>query len=83
MLPHSNHIPQELLNKAVEEGAKKALASIGLDDKWAYKDIKEVRSLLKAWREAKRTVWQSVLHWVITAVIACIAFKVGYHGELR
>ncbi|MHA1538912.1 MAG: DUF6127 family protein, partial [Alphaproteobacteria bacterium] len=39
MIAHSDAVSQDLLSKAAEAGARKALASIGLDDKGAYKDI--------------------------------------------
>lgn len=64
---------QAALEKAAEEGAKKALASIGLHDEEAADDVRELRGLLEGWRDAKKTVMQTVLRSVTTVFLALLA----------
>ena len=52
---------EEMLNRAAEKGALRALADVGLDGKNAAEDIRELRSLLQALNIAKRTAWQTVV----------------------
>lgn len=52
---------EQLLDRAAKKGAQEALKSIGLSDEDAYDDVKEVRSLLEAYRAAKKTVWHTIV----------------------
>jgi hypothetical protein len=62
-----------MLDKAAKKGAQEALKSIGLCDEEAYDDVKEIRSLLEAWRETKKTVGQTVARMLTTALLAALA----------
>lgn len=62
-----------LINRAADRGAEKALRRIGLIDEDAYGDVRELRSLLEAWRETKKTVGQTVTKWVTTAILVTLA----------
>lgn len=68
--------------EAGELGAARALARLGLDDPAAAKDMAELRELLGAWRDAKRSVWKAVLGWVVRIVAALVltglAAKLGF-----
>ena len=46
---------QALIEKAASAAASKALHDIGLSDEDANPDLRELRSVLDAWRMAKRT----------------------------
>jgi hypothetical protein len=73
-----------LLERASETGAQRALARLGLADESATKDMADLRELLSAWRDAKRSARKAVVEWVIRGVLALlvigIAVKLGLHG---
>jgi hypothetical protein len=64
---------EEMLDRAARRGAKEALRSIGLLDDDAQKDITEMRSLLEAWRDTRRSVWSTVTKLVTVGVLTFIA----------
>lgn len=70
-----------IVEEAGELGATRALTRLGLSDEGAGADVRELRELLKSWREVKRSVWKAVWGWVLrlmaTVVLAGIAVKVG------
>ncbi|GHH22008.1 hypothetical protein E2E30_17630 [Sphingomonas sp. AAP5] len=74
------------LRAIAEEGgelaAARALARLGLDDPDAAKDMAELRALLGAWRDAKRSVWKAVVGWVVRIAAALLltglAVKFGF-----
>jgi hypothetical protein len=51
----------KLIEQSAELGAKKALRDIGLSDDDASKDLRELRSVLDAWRMAKRTAGRAII----------------------
>ncbi len=76
---------EELLARAAEEGAKRALADAGLDGEEAALDIRDLRALLDAIRFVRRTAVQSAVHLITTGVIlallAGIAIKLKIFGS--
>jgi len=64
---------EEMLDRAARKGAKEALASIGLLDDSAQKDIVEMRSLLEAWRDTRKSIWTTVIKVTTVAVLTFIA----------
>lgn len=71
-----NLTPDELeamLDRAARRGAKEALRSIGLLDDDAHKDITEMRGLLEAWRDTRKSIWTTVIRIITTAVLVFIA----------
>ncbi len=62
-----------MLDNAARRGAKQALRSIGLLDDDAAKDIIEMRSLLEAWRDTRRSVWSTVVKLATVGVLTFIA----------
>ena len=64
---------EEMLDRAARRGAKEALRSIGLLDNDAHKDITEMRSLLEAWRDTRKSIWTTVIRISTTAVLVFIA----------
>ena len=71
------HITSEeleaMLDRAARRGAKEALRSIGLLDDDAHKDITEMRSLLEAWRDTRKSIWSTIIRIVTGAVLVFIA----------
>jgi hypothetical protein len=72
---------------ASEAGAMRALGRLGLADESAQNDLKELRQLLSAWRDAKTSARKAVVDWVVRGVLALllvgIAVKLGLGGMLR
>ena len=68
--------PEEIeimLDNAARRGAKQALRSIGLLDDDAARDIIEMRSLLEAWRDTRRSVWSTIVKVTTVALLTFIA----------
>ena len=64
---------EEMLDQAARRGAKEALRSIGLLDDDAQKDIIEMRSLLEAWRDTRKSFWSTVVKLTTVALLTFIA----------
>ena len=64
---------EDMLDRAARRGAKEALRSIGLLDDDAHKDITEMRSLIEAWRDTRRSIWSTVTRLATVAVLTFIA----------
>ena len=74
-----------IVEEAGELGATRALTRLGLADEGAGADVRELRELLKSWREAKRSAWRALWGWAVklvtTVALAGLAVKLGT-GEL-
>jgi ABC-type hemin transport system ATPase subunit len=72
------------LARAAEQGARRALADVGLDGPEAAIDIHDLRTLLDSLRMARRTAWQTIVRLITTglllALIAGIAVKLKLFG---
>jgi hypothetical protein len=70
-----------LIEEASELGAQRALSRLGLDDSAASKDMAELRELLSAWRDAKRSARAAVIGWAVKTALALLliglAVKLG------
>lgn len=64
---------EAMLDRAARRGAKEALRSIGLLDDDAHKDITEMRSLIEAWRDTRKSIWSTVTRLATVAVLTFIA----------
>jgi hypothetical protein len=64
---------EKMLDRAARKGAKEALASIGLLDDFAQKDIIEMRSLLEAWRDTRKSIWNTVTKVMTVSILTFIA----------
>jgi hypothetical protein len=72
---------QALVEEASQLGARRALGALGLDDAAARRDMDELRQLLAAWRDAKRSVWKAIVGWF--ARLALAMALVGLAVRLR
>jgi hypothetical protein len=76
-----------IAEEAGELGASRALARLGLDDKDAAKDMAELRQLLEAWRDAKKSAWRAAIGWVVRVggalLIAGIAVRMRLGGLVK
>ncbi|HCS22934.1 MAG TPA: hypothetical protein DIW20_04215 [Rhodospirillaceae bacterium] len=72
---------QSMLDKAAESGARKALHDIGLADDQAGTDVRDLRSLLSAWRVGKRTAFkvavQNITNLLFVMILLGVAVKLG------
>ena len=64
--------PEEL-EAMLDRSAKRALESIGLTDENAAKDIQEMRSLLDAWRDTRKSIWNTTVKIFTVATLTFIA----------
>jgi hypothetical protein len=75
---------EEILARAAERGARRALADVGLEGEDAAIDIRDLRTLLAALRMARRTAWQTTVRVITTgllvALIAGIAVRLKLFG---
>ena len=62
----------ELMTRAAERGAERCLAHLGLENGHAARDIRELRDLLDAWRDARHTAWQTVIKVATTGILASL-----------
>ncbi|MEJ7933380.1 DUF6127 family protein [Sphingobium sp. AN558] len=76
-----------LIEEASELGAGRALERLGLSDRRAEDDMRELRELLGAWRDAKKAARGAVVGWVVriglALVLLGIAVKMGLLGLVR
>ena len=59
-----------LVEESSQSGARRALGALGLDDAKARRDMDELRELLAAWRDAKRSLWKAVAGWFARLALA-------------
>lgn len=64
---------EEMLDRAARRGAKEALRSIGLLDDDAQRDITEMRSLLEAWRDTRKSIWSTIVKISTVGILTFIA----------
>ena len=73
-----------IAEEAGELGASRVLARLGLDDPQAAKDMGDLRELLGAWRDAKRSAVKAVAGWLVRMLLALVilglAVKLGFWG---
>ena len=76
-----------LAEEASELGASRALSRLGLSDDAAHGDLKELREMLAAWRDAKRSAIRAVAGWVVRMALALllvgIAVKTGFGALVK
>lgn len=63
---------EAILTRAAEEGAKRALADVGLEGEEAALDIRDLRSLLDCMRFVRRTAVQTAVRLITTAVLLAL-----------
>ena len=78
---------EALLARAAAAGAEAALGRLGLTDAAAGEDLRELRQLLDAWRDAKRSARRAAVDWAVRGVLALLliglAIKLGLAGLLK
>lgn len=76
-----------LIEEASDLGAQRALERLGLADRRAQGDVRELRELLSAWRDAKKAARGALIGWAVRIALAMlllgIAVKLGFLGLVR
>jgi hypothetical protein len=72
---------EKLLDQAAERGAERVLAHLGLENGHAARDIRELRDLLDAWRDTRRTAWLTVVKLLTTGLL--VALLIGVSIKLK
>ena len=76
-----------LIEEASERGAERALGALGLRDASARRDMDELRELLQAWRDAKKSAVRAVFGWMVriglAALVLAMALKLGLSDFVR
>ena len=77
---------QALAEEASEMAVERVLQRLGLADGQAQSDLRELRQLLQAWRDAKRTARHALIGWAVRSVLAALlialAVRLGLTGIL-
>ena len=63
---------EEILERAAERGARHALTEVGLDGPEAANDIRELRGLLDAFNEAKKTAGLTIIKMLVTGMVMAL-----------
>ncbi len=71
-----------LVEDASQAGASRALGALGLDDLRARRDMDELRELLSAWRDAKRSARKAVVTWVVRVMLALLLIGLAVRVRL-
>ena len=75
-----------LLVLAAKDGARQALAEVGLHDETASDDMRELRNLIDSWRSAKKTIGSTIIKATTTAVLiflaGAVAMKMGLGADI-
>ncbi len=66
---------------AGELGAARAMARIGLSDAGAAGDVKELRELLSAWRDARRSAVRAGVGWVVRMLLALVLVGIAAQAD--
>lgn len=74
---------QAMIEEASRAGACRALASLGLEDQTARRDMDELRELLVTWRDVRKSAWQAVARWVVRIFLAGLVVTIAYQTDLR
>lgn len=76
-----------LAEEASETGAERALEALGLTGAEARRDMDELRQLLRAWRDAKKSALSAAVGWIVRIALALLvagmAVKLGVVAALR
>lgn len=74
---------RSLLEDAGEQGARRTLARLGLEDEKAVQDLREVRDILSAWRSARRIALETIVRTLTIGLLALLAagFAFNWFGD--
>lgn len=71
-----------LIEEASQLGARRALADLGLADELAGRDVRELRDLLRAWRDVKSSAVKAVVGWAVRLLLAALVVGLTVRSSL-
>lgn len=71
-----------IIEEASMIGADRALDRLGLSDRGAADDVKELRELLGGWRDAKRAAWTVGLGWLVRLMVMLLLIGLAVRADL-
>ncbi|HEX7871867.1 MAG TPA: DUF6127 family protein [Sphingobium sp.] len=72
-----------IIEEASMIGATHALDRLGLSDAGATDDVKQLRELLRGWRDAKKAAGSAVLDWVVRVAVMLLLLGLAARVGLR
>ena len=74
---------EAMLDRSARRGSKAALEAVGLCDENAADDIRQMRGLLEAWRDTRKSIWNTTVRIATVALLTFIAGAVWmtFSGE--
>lgn len=71
---------ERIVRESASEGARSALHELGLDDKHAAADVRDLRTLLDAFRNVRRGALRRVGELIVTGLLMLLMYLAGRHG---
>lgn len=71
-----------IVEEASMIGAQRALARLRLSDRSAEDDMRELRELLRGWRDAKKAARTAVLGWLIRVLVMLLLLGIAARADL-
>lgn len=71
----------DMLERAAERGAVKALASVGLSDPQAIDDVRGLRGLMQAYRVVRTGALKQIGQTIALVVLGAVVYVVG--GKIK
>lgn len=71
-----------LVEEASDLGAARALERLGLADARAHEDVRELRELLRGWRDAKRAARNALLGWLMRIAVVLLLLGLAVRLDL-
>jgi len=68
---------EQMIERAAERGAQRALHNLGLQDEEAAGDVKELRSLLDMWRTVRISMIKTAANMVTAFLLGALALGAG------
>ena len=68
-----------MLEKASEDGARKALAALGLDDRDAAGDLYNLRQMMANWRAVQRGVLTTLATALVLGILSLVGLGIRWH----
>ena len=70
---------RKMIDQAAEKGACEALKRVGLSDQYAGRDIRELRELIYAWRDIRKTARRALVRLVIKGILITLVAGVAFY----
>ncbi len=68
-----------MLDKAAEDGARRALAALGLQDEDAADDVRDLRHLMADYRAVKRGMFTSMANVFVIGIVGLVVAGILWH----